>query len=295
MTSSLSLNPVLTTNAAGTFGKSWNGLIVGTVYDDPAARYSLAGGYLAASESQPMPGGVGISENIPGAANTPAVPLGGPIIRASTISKTSAGGLTGWSVFNQNHAMIESAQSQVPCSLAYMSVHIARLGSGLRLAVAMDADLVSLEGSIITSQVSWDFNAQCLTPYVASTTTIALSSVTWANTAGGRLTVVAGSAVPWGIGDTVFLAGATNTGTGVINRAFTIDTFTDSTHFTLAAPAAAGVYGTIGGSPVLDESGGLLPVSILKVEIGNSMVPVYNPDTGYTNWNRNGNAAVILI
>ena len=295
MSSSLSLNPILTSVAQSSFGTDWNGLIAGTAYNDPAVRYALAGGYLSPSETLPMWGGVGISESVPGPASVGIQSRGGPITRAANLVQTSSGGLTGFSVFDQAHAMLISAQSNVPTSLAYMDVNFYRLGSGARIAVAIDPSLVSLEGGIIGAQVSWDFNTQRLTPYVASTTTITINSATWSSTNGGQFAVVTAGAIPWNVGDQVFISGATNTGTGVINRGFFITGYTDSTHFVLGAPGTAAIYGTIGGSPVLNESGGALAVKILRVELNNSMVPQYNPDTGFTNWKRNDSAAIILI
>jgi hypothetical protein len=41
--------------------------------------------------------------------------------------------------------------------------------------------------------------------------------------------------------------------------------------------------------------GGALPVEILHLNIGNSMVPVYNAVTGALTWNRQGSVAVIKI
>jgi len=202
-------------------------------------------------------------------------------------------------VFNQDHAMVNSPQSPVPLAGSGMLVNFFRLGSGARIAVACDPSLVSLEGSVITSQVSWDFHNQVLQPYDASTPTYALSSVTWANTNGGQLTVVASVATPvGGVGDAVNISGATNSGTGgaaAINANFTVAAFTDNEHFVLAAPAAAGVFGTIGGSPVLNYGTGALPVKVLDVQVGNSMTVAYDPATNLATWNRSGTTAILLI
>jgi hypothetical protein len=86
-----------------------------------------------------------------------------------------------------------------------------------------------------------------------------LSSLSWS---GGQLTaVVTGSLVTtYRKGMYVRISGATNTGTGgivpgklgSINNAFTVLSVSGST-LVLNAPASAGVYGTIGGSPVLNN------------------------------------------
>lgn len=51
MSSVLTVNPMQTTNALGTFYTKSDGLIQGMALDDPAARYALASGTLANSET----------------------------------------------------------------------------------------------------------------------------------------------------------------------------------------------------------------------------------------------------
>ncbi|SUG14610.1 Uncharacterised protein [Salmonella enterica subsp. arizonae] len=50
MASALSVNPMQTTNARGTFYAKSDGLIQGVALDDPAARYALASGTLGSDE-----------------------------------------------------------------------------------------------------------------------------------------------------------------------------------------------------------------------------------------------------
>jgi len=293
-TANLSLNPLLTTNAAGAFNVDAAGLIQGTAFDDPAVRNYLAGGILASTETTPMWGGVAITENIPTPSlTTPSMALGGVIARAA-----SSTAITGFSVFNQAHAMLTTPQSPVPMSPSGGIVNFYRIGSGARIALAIDPSLVSLEGGAINQNVSWDFNNQRLQPYVASGATESVSSMTWSNANGGRAAIVLGSAGVFGLGDTINISGATNTGSGgaaAVNGNFVIDTYTDSTHFTVAMPAASGVIGTIAGTIVINVGTGALNVKILKVEIGNSLIVNYNSTTGYATWNRSGSAAVVLI
>ncbi|EJZ4551209.1 hypothetical protein OIB85_004814, partial [Salmonella enterica] len=54
MASALSVNPMQTTNARGTFYAKSDGLIQGVALDDPAARYALASGTLASDEIKPL-------------------------------------------------------------------------------------------------------------------------------------------------------------------------------------------------------------------------------------------------
>lgn len=297
MSQSLSFNPILTTNAAGSFNIQSAGYIQGVALDDPAIRNTLAGGVLALTETLPMWGGVGIWETTPSTAlGSTAGVLGGNVGRATGL--TGATALTGFSVFNQAHHMINTPQSPVPLALPGMSVHFHRLGSGARIPVNIDPSLVSLEGNIINQQVSWDFIGQRLQPYVAAAPTAAITSMTWSNAGVGQIAVVSAAPTVFGLGDTLNISGATNAGTGgaaAVNGPFVINTYTDPTHFTLAAPAAAGVFGAIAGAPVVNVGTGALPVKIIDVMIGNSMVVNYAPPGNFASWNRAGSCAVILI
>ena len=154
---SIAFNPFATTVAAGQFLTTATGLVAGTFFDSPAHRYDLAGGVLAASETLPMWGGVGIGEYIPTAGSDP---LGSQIKRAADQAH-----LTGFSVFNQNGAALSSPQSPVPQTLSGGQVNFFRLGSGAKLCLAIDPALVSDDGSLITTQVSWDYTAQRIVAY----------------------------------------------------------------------------------------------------------------------------------
>jgi hypothetical protein len=153
-------NPYLQTTAAGMFNIESDGYIVGTAHPDPATRYHLAGGWLAATETLPMFGGVAISENIP--QERPPVTradtaLGGSVARATANTVTSAAGsITGFCVFDQNYAAVNTPQSPCPSVQAGGLVNFYRLGSLARVALAIDPALVTLEGGLITQQVTWD-------------------------------------------------------------------------------------------------------------------------------------------
>jgi hypothetical protein len=300
MVANISFNPLITTNAAGTFVASSDGVVQGTFYDDPAVRYALRGGILATTETLPMWGGVGVYELVPtpGTPN-PDISLGSILGRATTLTQTSTGGLTGFTVFNQAINMVTTPQSTVPLSGTGMSCHYFRLGSGARIAVAADPVLVDLEGGLVGANVSWDFNNQRLQPYDASTATYSVTSMTWSSTNGGQIAVVMAVASPVGaVGDAVNISGATNTGTGgnsVVNGNFTVNTFTDNEHFTVLAPAASGVYGTIAGTIVLNYGTGALACRIDRVYNGTAMTVSYNSVTGYATWNYGGTAVVIQI
>jgi hypothetical protein len=156
---SVAFNPAATTNAAGLFSVTATGLIQGTSFDDPVSRFRLAGGTLASTETLAMFGGVGIQENIAaGGFNA----LGNPVGRA-----TAQTNLTGFAVFDQNGAAISSPQSPVPVTLIGGQVNFYRLGvsAGARLVLAIDPALISLDGGLITQQVSWDYTNQKIVAY----------------------------------------------------------------------------------------------------------------------------------
>lgn len=147
----ISINPSLTTNAAGGFNTQSIGYIQGMALDDPSIRNELAGGYLDSAETAPMWGGVAIEEM----TGLVSESRGNDIKRAVSYAT-----LTGFSVFNQNHAAINSPQSPVPLSAVGMMVSFYRLGSGARIPLAIDPALIGDAGNIITQQLSWDFAAQ---------------------------------------------------------------------------------------------------------------------------------------
>src|SRR4249920_2008111 len=105
----ITVNPYIQTSLVGSFVIESDGLIIGMAEPDESARNALSGGWLAASETLPMWGGVGITELVPvQTAGQPRIELGGSIKRA-----TANANLTGFSVFDQNYAAINHPQSPV--------------------------------------------------------------------------------------------------------------------------------------------------------------------------------------
>jgi hypothetical protein len=149
MVGTLNINPIVTSNAAGTFSITLDGFIQGMAMDDPAVRYQLTGGQLDPAETTPMWGGVPIYEQLQAGE-----PSNKPLVKRST----SALLITGISVFNQAHAMINTPQSPVPLALPGMSVNLYRLGSLARIPMAMDPALASsLPGLAISpTALYWD-------------------------------------------------------------------------------------------------------------------------------------------
>jgi hypothetical protein len=293
MSNLVSFNPMLTTNAAGSFSVQSEGYVQGTALDDPAIRYQLVNGVLALTESLPMWGGCALTENIPnpGFGNM----VGGNVGRA-----LNNAAISGFSVFNQGSAMINWPQNKVPITGQGGTVPFYRLGSNARIPVQCDPSLASLQGGAITQQVSWDFNNQILQPYDASTATITISSMT-ATFANGVYTiavVTAAASVVGAVGDSINISGATNSGTGgaaLVNGNFVVTAFTDSQHFSFQVTAVTGAIGTIAGTPVLNQGTGALPVKVLEINSGNSKVVTWSPTLLTANWNLSGSVALIQI
>lgn len=293
MVSTIAFNPQISTNAAGSFGVTWDGLIQGNYFEDPVSRFSLASGYLDSEEDLPMWGGVGISENLSTpSTTTPLQELGGPIIRATALPGYAAGSLTGFSVFNGAYGMVNSPQSPVPLTAAYGQVLFQRFGSGARIAVAADPSLIALDGSIITPQVSWDFVNQRLVPYLG---TLTISSGTYNNTT-GLVTLTMSAPVTFSAGDAIIVSSLTGTGAyASLNGTFTALSASGST-VTYNPGASLGASTITGGSLTLGSgASSALPVKVLKVVASNCMNVVYDSVTGFATWDRSGAGAIIQI
>lgn len=298
MSAQIAFNPMLTTVAGGSFNVQSDGFIQGQAMDDPSARYRLRSGVVAGDETIPMWGGVGIYELVPGPTSNPSQALGGSVGRANVIAGPAAKQLTGFSVFDQAHNMINTPQSQVPLAASLMTANFYPLGSLARIAVKCDPSLVDLEGQIITTQVSWDFVNQMLVPYSAPYAQTTITGAVWSNTAGGQVSFTVGTDLTADLnaGDDINVSGVVNTGgasTHAFNGPWTVVSV-DATHVVVSAPAASSI-GTYASGGVIIAGGGALPVKILAVNIGNSMTVSYDPATGFANWDRNGNAALIQI
>lgn len=301
MANTMAFNPIVTTTAAGSFNVSSSGLVAGTAFADPSARNWLSGGTLYASAALPMWGGVGITELVPtpGSTTRPNSALGTIVDRATNVTANTTGQLTGFSVFDQAHNMVQSPQSPVPMATPGMSVNFYRLGSNARIVVPCSDALASFENGVITGKVSWDFVNQLLVPYTPGYSDNAASNAVWASTSGGQITFTVGTDPRTLVfaGDYITTSTFVNTGgasTGAFNGTWEVVS-TTSTTIVVSAPASASIGTYASGGQVNAAVGGALDVKILDVDIGNSMVPVYSSTTGFLTWNRSGNAAVILI
>lgn len=286
--------PYQTTNAAQSFSVQSAGYVQGVYQDAPALRYSLMTGTLSASATGPIWGGMAISESLAPSSGYDRT-QGGTITAATAVTN-----ITGFSVFNNAYAWPGSPSSPVPMAgSAGMTVPFFRMGSGIEIPVAMDPSLVSLNGGLITQQVSWDFNNQVLQPYDASTATYSVTSATSSYSNGVyTIAIVMAAASPVAaVGDLINISGVTGTGASLVNGNQTVSAFTDNQHFSIQITAASGAIatGALTGTIVLNYGTGALPVKIVDINAGNSMTVVYNATTGAATWNRQGYTALIQI
>ena len=162
----INFNPMVTlSGSSNSFELESQGYIQGAFMDDPVARMWVLPGMVASSNTYPLWGGIPIQENIPDLGVHTSGTRESQIIVPSTATN-----VTGWTFFNRGHSMIIAPGQPVPLAGVGMSIAYARNGSNLRIPVPINSSLVStLEGSSITTQVSWDFTTQELVAYVSGT------------------------------------------------------------------------------------------------------------------------------
>ena len=159
MSAQISLTPMATTNAYGLFNTNSAGFTQGDAVDDPAVKFSLAGGILSTSATTPIWGGVPIIESIPAAATQPGTDtLGGTCIQATTSATP-----TGICVFNQAYQGITTPQSTAPLYSPGMSIAFYRFGSGARIPMVCDSTIIALDGSSIVETVYYNYTTNQLT------------------------------------------------------------------------------------------------------------------------------------
>ncbi|HHS9616789.1 TPA: hypothetical protein ACTXAA_000811 [Raoultella planticola] len=283
----LSLNPMATTNAAGSFGVQSDGFIQGVALDDPANRFNLASGTVAATETKPLWGGLPVAELLPGVKSSP---------RGSTIRRAvSLAELEGFTVFNQAHNGLTTPQSPVPLYASGMSVSFYRFGSNMRVPLKASAQVVALgtAGASVKTALAWDFVNDRVTTAAAAAfagSDIATSSVTYSN---GVANATTASAHGLTAGQYVKLSGvvpAAYNGTVVVLSAPTATTFT---YAPASAPGgSATTQGTIGAVAQADIT---LPVKVLSIENGNSKTVSYDSTTGFLTWKNDDACALVLL
>jgi hypothetical protein len=160
----ITLNPQQLTNAAGTFTVRTKGGVQGMWVDDPAVRFQLVSGLVAPGQSAAIAGGMGITENLVTLTAESA-----EVNSVLTLASSQAN-LTGFTVFNQAAAMINTPSSAVPAAsgggggnLAGGAISFFRLGSLARIWVACSSGVAT---AFAASQVGlatyWDYTNQLL-------------------------------------------------------------------------------------------------------------------------------------
>lgn len=277
MSSSVSYNPYVTTRANESFSVSSEGVTQGVAMDDPTVRNLLAGGYVSSSETLPMWGGIAIQELIglrPGAGVR-----GNELQRATDVSN-----ITGFTVYNQAHHLITFPASPAPSGGAGMSMHFYRLGSKARIPLKASASLVNDAGELITTQVSYDFGAGHVVPYMANSVNVTADAVY----ASGVVTVTTASAHGLVTGAYATLTGFVPTG---YNGTYPV-TVTSATTFTYTLATDPGVQ-TTGGT--VTAGGGALPVRVLQVYTSNARVVEYDATLNVTRWNNAGDNDSVAV
>jgi hypothetical protein len=226
--------------------------------------------------------------------------LGSSIGRA-----TSSANITGFSVFTQAHNWVTTPQSPVPTAGANQTIPFYSLGSKARIVVACEPSLVSLNGGLVSQQVSWDIANQRLQAYNAATATVSLTSVTASFDAVLGLwtfvVVAAAASDVAGVGDAINMSGVTATGgtaaIATLNANHIVTAFTNNQNFSFQIAGVLADYGAgaIAGTLVLNQTTGALAVRVLSVEVGNSKTVVYDPINNVATWNNAGSVALIEI
>lgn len=155
--STISFNPNVTTNITGGFVLSTEGYVQGVFLDDPSMRTQLEGGQVGPDVSQPLWGGLAVALNVQG--------VGQNAQGSTVIPSTSAGTIDGWTLFNQGMAGIITPSSQVPLYAAGASINFARVGSLLRIAVAVESGVIlnALADAAANVALYWDPTNLCIT------------------------------------------------------------------------------------------------------------------------------------
>ena len=284
------LTPALTTNATGFFGVKSEGYIQGMALPDPAMRYQLRSGLW--TPTTPFWGGMGITELVP---TEPGNVLGGNISLATNVTASTAGQLTGFSVFDQASNMVMTTQQPVPLGSASQTINYYRFGSRIRIPLPAVPSLVSLEGEVITTQVSWDYVGQQVVPYTAAYSAATPNAYT-SHTSSTGILVLGFASAPGPVATSqIALTGFTGP-QAVFNGSWTVaSTASAGTVLNIQVTAGMGTISLSGAAGTLVAGGGAIPCKINDVEVGNSKTVVYNSATGVATWNNSGTVVVIEL
>lgn len=151
-------NPLPTVGSSGSFGFTTHGYIAGSLWPNAAARNFTRTGFIASSVTGLVYGGVGITTTT--AAST-AKMLGPTLTIATSISN-----LTGFAVWDQSYAGVQTPQSQVPLFTPGMGISFVEFGTGAAIALPMGATAAAaLYAAPDNTQLTWDYTNQVLLAY----------------------------------------------------------------------------------------------------------------------------------
>jgi hypothetical protein len=189
--STISFNPNVTTNIAGGFVLSTEGYVQGVFLDDPSMRTQLEGGQVGSGVSQPLWGGQAVELNVQG--------VGQNAQGSTVIPSTSAGTIHGWTLFNQAMAGIITPSSQVPLYAAGASINFARVGSLLRVCVAVESlsILNALASAAANVPLYWDPTNLCISNSASSTYALPANTQLLALSATSKTVTYSGGNATW--------------------------------------------------------------------------------------------------
>jgi hypothetical protein len=162
---SLTYNPAQVTVASNTFYDTSNGAIQGFFQDDPAIRFQLRSGLVAAAQTTPLWGGMGISVNLPNKA------VEALSFKAGLSLATSEANLMGFTVWNQSLATILNPSVSNPIPQAGGgtgtnpggAINFFLLGSQAQIWVQCSSTVAgALAAGAYNQAVYWDYTNQVL-------------------------------------------------------------------------------------------------------------------------------------
>lgn len=159
---SITINPSATVAPPSSFLAQTQGYVQGLALADPVANQWLATAAIDSTVTQPLWGGMAITENVA----TPGSSTAGN----SVVLADAQGNVTGFTVFNRGYNMITTPGNTVQTAGVGMSIPFFRLGSNIRIPVKCSTALISaIESNPTNTQVQWDFTNQQLIPYASGT------------------------------------------------------------------------------------------------------------------------------
>jgi len=190
----ISFNPALTTSPQHSFLVETEGYIQGSLFDDdPAIRLSLFSGLIAAGVTQPVWGGMALSETVPTAnANQ---------FGANLLLATAETNVTAFSMYNQAYSSMIVPGNSAPIAVAGNTTTYFKLKSNAQIVVQCSAALVTaVEAGFTNQQVSWDFVNQMLIPFSTTALPVQIqrvntnSKIISYNSSTGAVTWITGNA-----------------------------------------------------------------------------------------------------